>query len=89
MEVQSCRRSVRGVRRRRVLVADPRVGSPPAPDLSNRGVPADLVAAGSRGEGVGSGGEQEAVAGAACGRRRRRVEGGDGGRPAGGWVLAA
>jgi hypothetical protein len=49
---------------------------------------ADLAAAGSRGEGVGSGGEQEAAASAACGRRRRCVEGGDGGRPAGGWVLA-
>jgi hypothetical protein len=91
------RRSVRGIHRRRDLIAYPRVGNPPAPDLRSTGVRAELAAAGSRGDGVGSRGEQKAAAGAVCGRRRRRparsVVDGGGGRREGmgvaGWRLGA
>jgi hypothetical protein len=83
------RRSVRGVHRRRDPIAYPRVGNPPAPDLSSTSVRAELAATGSRGDGGGiemraGGGGRRGLWSKAAARGRRGW-----GRPAGSWVLAA
>jgi hypothetical protein len=89
MEARSsgcCRRSVRGVHHRRDLVAYPWVGNPPTPDLSSRGVPAELAATGSR-----DGGGTERRAGG-CGRRglwSKAVARGGRGCGLAGWRLGA